>query len=224
MMASLATVWLSLLLLQCTMSEPIFFEIFGNSMECIYDHYEEKEVMEFFYEIRAGQNEESELEIKIMTETNDLMTTRRGYQNRVNYEVHTAGIYKICFEVIGHGYYDRTVVGIEMLGYKSETYYHANKDKFAKKEHIDPMYAQVIAISCRMDELEALHSSSKNWEIKYWDQLLFTEESLGFYKWIQGWILLLVSIFQIRMIRQWFAKVGTRIRTSGKHRSSYFRV
>ena len=199
----------------------VFAQIFGLNEECVFDHFDEKEVIEFFYEIRAGQDPNTEIEIKIMTENNDLLTSRRGYQDTVNYEVHSNGIYKICMSIVGSSRYESTIVGIEMLGYKSETYYH-QKD-FAKKEHIDPMYDQLITISSRLDELSALQSGSKNWAIQYWDQLLFANESLSFYKWIQGWILLICSIFQIRLIRQWFAKCGSRIRTSKKH-GIYFRV
>lgn len=232
----LTTIVLISIYLQCTFCEPIFFEvwccilyrmimislknqfvmfkIFGFRSECVFDFFDEKEVMQFFYEIRADQRDDrrrTEVEIKIMNENGELLSSRRGYQERVNYEITTGGVYQICFEMVGSTRYERTVVGIEMLGLKSETHYH--QKELVKEEHINPMYAKLIDIGGTLDELESLQSASKNWAINYWDQLLFAEENLAFYSWIQGWLLLIVSICQIRMIRQWFAKVGTRLST-----------
>ena len=103
--------------------------------------------MQIFYEIRADQQDDrrrAAVEVKIMTENNELLSTRRGYQERVAYEVSTRGVYKICFEMVGSRRYDRTVIGIEPLGLKSESHYH-QKD-LVKQEHINPMYQKIIDI------------------------------------------------------------------------------
>eukprot|EP01083_Nonionella_stella_P036843 100487_1 len=233
--------FLSLFLyLQCTWSEPIFFEvwyliialnvicdndimqIFGFRTECVFDWFDENEVIQFFYEIRADQDDEqsrTELEIKIMTENNRVLTARRGYQSRINYEISNQGVYKICFEMVGQ-YYDSTIIGIEMLGLKSESHYH--QKELVTQEHINPMYTKVMDIAGTLDEVESLQSASKNWAIKNWDAILYNAEYLGFYAWLQGWVLLIVSICQIRFIRQWFAKVGARLPT--KKRGINYRV
>lgn len=187
-------------------------KIFGFRAECVFDHFDEKEVMQFFYEIRADQQDDrsrAEVEVKIMTENDELLSSRRGYQERVAYEITTEGVYKICFEMVGSTRYERTIIGIEPLGLKSESHYH--QKELVKQEHINPMYQKVIDIGGTLDELEVLQSASKNWAINYWDQLLFSEESLSFYVWIEGWLLLAVSICQIRLIRQWFGKIAERI-------------
>eukprot|EP01084_Bolivina_argentea_P308319 533102_1 len=217
-MSIMSLLLLLFLQLQHVLTEPIFFEVFGYRTECVFDWFDNKEVMQFFYEIRAEQDDgrrRSEIEIKIMTENDQLLTTRRGYQDRIHYEIDNGGIYKICFQIVG-SYHDRTIIGIEMLGLKSESHYH--QKNLVKQEHINPMYGKLIDIAGTLDELEAMQSQSKNWAIKYWDSLLWAEENLAFYGWIQGWLLLIVSICQIRLIRQWFAKVGGRIHTKGNFR------
>eukprot|EP01084_Bolivina_argentea_P006799 12852_1 len=214
----LSIISFTLFLQQIAFSGPIFFEIEGFRTECVFDEFEEREVIQFFYEIRADQIDErrrTEVEVSILTENNDLLSSRRGYQDRVNYEIHEPGVYKICFEMVGSRRYDKTVIGIEMLGLKSESHFH-QKD-YVKQEHINPMYTRLVDIGGTLDEVEALQSASKNWAITYWDLLLYAQENLGFYSWLQGWILLIVSIMQIRQIRSWFAKVLPKLHNRKGH-------
>lgn len=183
----------------------------GTKEECVFDFFDAKETIQFFYEIRAEQYDgrrRSEVDITIRTNNGDEVASRRGYQSRVHYEVQDEGMYKICFAMTDTTPYQITVIGIEMLGLKSETHYH-RKD-LVKEEHINPMYARLVDIGGTLDELESMQSASKNWAINYWEHLLYAHENLGFYAWLQGWLLLIVSIYQIRKIRQWFARAAER--------------
>ena len=149
-----------------------------------------------------------------MNENNDLLSSRRGYQDRVNYEIHDEGIYKICFEMVGTTRYDKTIIGIEMLGLKSESHFH--QKNLVKTEEMSEMYKKLVNIGGTLDEVEALQSASKNWAITFWDLLLYAQENYGFYSWLQGWLLFIVSILQIRQIRSWFAKVLPKYPTKGR--------
>merc|ERR1719273_1409085 len=192
-------------------SEPIFFELYGTKEECVFDFFDAQETIQFFYEIRAEQYDRqrrTEVEITIRKSNNQEVATRNGYQSRVHFEVAEEGVYKICFAMPDSSPYQITVVGIEMLGLKSETHYH-QKD-LVKEEHINPMYARLIDIGGTLDELESMQSASKNWAINFWEPLHYSEENLAFYAWLQGWLLLIMSIFQIRKIRQWFARAAAR--------------
>ena len=59
-----------------------------------------------------------------------------------------------------------------------------------------------------MDEIESIQSIQKNNEETYWLALLYNEEYIDFFIWLQGWLLFVLSIVQIRFIRSWFNKKG----------------
>lgn len=139
-----------------------------------------------------------------------------GFQDNVRFVVEYDDEYQICFESNDNNYRtedDMLIIGIEMLGLKSESRFHMN-DEFLEEIHLQPMYSKLMAIADILDNLESKQSASKNWEFLFWNQLLSASDSIAFYSWLQGWFLVILYAFQIRRIRQWFGKIHSKLQPS----------
>ena len=100
------------------------------------------------------------------------------------------------------------VVGIDMLGSKSDSAYHSNLDSIMYYKHLQPLMVGVTKIGSSMDEIESIQSISRNNEETYWLTLFYNAQNINFFKWIQGWVLIILSVIQIRLIRNWFNNAG----------------
>ena len=100
------------------------------------------------------------------------------------------------------------IVGIDMLGSKSDSAYHSGIGDMMYYQHLAPLMNTVVKIGTNMDEIESIQSIERNNEETYWLEIFYNQENINFFKWIQGWLLIILSIFQIRMIRNWFNSKG----------------
>jgi len=131
----------------------------------VYEHYQADTTVDFYYMVKFSENNPRETQpvtIEVRDSKNSPIFLSGGTSDRVSTFASKAGEYKICF-TSRNDQYQPTIIGIEMLGEKSETHWHHAKfDEMAQNENLRVLQHQLMKLGRYLDEMEAVQSLMEN--------------------------------------------------------------